>query len=80
MKARLTTGHIHYFTKEIALQSLVDAGYEIIDYFFTASAIDLRAQSYLASLAKIPRRFLFALDPDLASRALGGYSLMVLAK
>jgi cyclopropane fatty-acyl-phospholipid synthase-like methyltransferase len=80
MKARLSTGHIHYFTKEIAVQSLVDLGYEVVDYFYTASAIDLRAQSYLAELAKIPRRFLFALNPDLASRMLGGYSLMVLAK
>ena len=80
MKARLTTGHIHYFTKDIALQSLVDVGYEIIDFYYTASAIDLRAQSALASLAKIPRHFLFALDPDLASRAFGGYALMVLVK
>jgi SAM-dependent methyltransferase len=80
MKARLSIGHIHYFTKETALQSLVDVGYEVIDYFYTASAIDLKARSRLAELAKMPRRLIFSLNPDLASRTLGGYSLMVLVK
>lgn len=80
MKGRLSTGHIHYFTKETALQSLVDAGYEIIDSFYTASAVELKVKSNLASLAKIPRSLLYSLAPDLASRALGGFDLMVLVK
>jgi hypothetical protein len=80
MKAKFSIGHIHYVTKETALQSLVDIGYEVIDYFYTASAIDLKARSRLAEFAKMPRRFIFALNPDLASRTLGGYSLMVLVK
>ena len=33
IKGRQTVGHIHYFTKETAIASLIDTGYEIVDYF-----------------------------------------------
>jgi SAM-dependent methyltransferase len=32
---RATYGHLHSFTKETALQTLRDAGYEVIDYLYT---------------------------------------------
>lgn len=32
---RHATGHLHFFTKDIALQILKDNGYEVIDYFYT---------------------------------------------
>ena len=35
LKLRSTVGHIHYFTKELALATLKDTGYEIIDNFYT---------------------------------------------
>ena len=35
IKGRKSVGHIHYFTKETALETLKDAGYSIIDYFYT---------------------------------------------
>lgn len=79
-KARQGIGHIHYFTKETALQSLVDVGYEVVDHFYTSATVDLKVQSGKALLAKAPRRILFAINPDLAVRILGGYSLMVLTK
>src|SRR5712692_2974197 len=28
-------GHIHYFTKDVAIQMLKDVGYEIVDYLYT---------------------------------------------
>ena len=34
IKGRKSVGHIHYFTKETALETLKDTGYEIIDYFY----------------------------------------------
>ncbi len=37
---RATYGHIHYFTKELALQMLNDVGYEVIDYFYSGESID----------------------------------------
>lgn len=35
IKFRAAYGHIHYFTKDVALQMLKDAGYEVVDYLYT---------------------------------------------
>jgi hypothetical protein len=80
LKLRREVGHLHYFTKETALRTLEDAGYEIVDHFFTATAVELPNRGWKANLMKMPRRALFALRPDWAARILGGYSLMVLAR
>jgi ubiquinone/menaquinone biosynthesis C-methylase UbiE len=80
IKLRQTVGHIHYFTKETALATLAETGYEILDYFYTASSIDLPAKSFKALLARLPRKILYKLNKDIAVRVLGGYSLMVLTK
>jgi SAM-dependent methyltransferase len=32
---RQTHGHIHYFTRELALRTLSDAGYEVLDWLYT---------------------------------------------
>ncbi len=80
IKRRHDVGHLHYFTKETALETLRYAGYDVVDYFYTATALDLPNRGWKADLAKIPRRALFALSPDWSARLLGGYSLMVLAK
>jgi hypothetical protein len=80
LKDRHDVGHIHYFTKETAIATLIDTGYEIIDYFYTAASVDLPAKSVLSFLARGPRKIMFALNKDLAARVLGRYSLMVLAK
>ena len=77
---RKTVGHIHYFTKETALESLKDTGHEIIDYFYTPGTLVLPNQSWKSKLAKLPRKLAFAINQDLAVRVLGGYSLLVLTK
>lgn len=80
IKERQKVGHIHYFTKETAMATLKDAGYEIIDYFYTASSIDLPNKSFKTLLASLPRKIMFKLNKDIAVRVLGGYSLMVLTR
>lgn len=80
LRKRKNSGHIHYFTKDTALASLKDSGYEIVDWFYTGSYIDLPTKTLKSKIAKIPRQILFALNPDFGVRVLGGYSLMVLAK
>lgn len=80
MDLRKSVGHIHYFTKETALESLRDTGYEVLDYFYTAGYVDLPAKSLRNHIARIPRKMLYAINQDLAVRILGGYSLMVLAR
>lgn len=77
---RKKSGHIHYFTKEIALAALKDTGYEIVEYFYTPSSLDTPNLNWKARLMKLPRKLFFAIHQDLSVRILGGYSLMVLAK
>ena len=80
LRSRAKVGHLHYFTKETALRTLQDCGYEIVDWFFTAGTIDLPAQSLKSWIAKLPRRAMFVFNRDLAVRVLGGFSLLVLAR
>ena len=35
-------GHIHYFTKDVAIQMLKDVGYEVVDYLYTWQANSLQ--------------------------------------
>jgi cyclopropane fatty-acyl-phospholipid synthase-like methyltransferase len=77
---RASVGHIHYFFKETALATLADTGYEVVDWCYTNSSLELAHRGWKANLLRLPRRLAFALDRDLAVRLLGGWSLLVLAK
>jgi cyclopropane fatty-acyl-phospholipid synthase-like methyltransferase len=77
---RKGVGHIHYFYKQTALAALEDCGYHILDHVYTASRLELPNQALSSRLMRLPRRALFAVNPDLAVRVLGGYSLLVLAE
>lgn len=81
LNARKKVGHIHYFTKELALQLLRDCGYDIIDYFYTAGGVEHTSNTSLKNyLARFPRKLFFSINKDLCVRILGGYSLLVLTK
>ena len=80
LERRKGVGHIHHFTKETALATLKDTGYEIIDYFYTRSALELESKSIKCTILKLPRKLFFAASKDWAARVLGGFSLLVLAK
>lgn len=77
-RSRASVGHLHYFTKEVALDALQDTGYTVLDYFYTAGTVDLPATTLKGSLSKIPRSLLFIAHKDFAVRVLGGFSLMAL--
>jgi len=77
---RKEVGHIHFFTKEIILDSLRESGFKIIDYFYTNVSSGLLNQSFKSKLLKFPRKFLYLINKDFTVRVLGGYSLMVLAE
>jgi SAM-dependent methyltransferase len=71
--------HLHYFTKETALRTLVDTGYEVLDYFYTLRSIVFGSEPG-EKLLKLPRKACFAINRDFAARFLGGFSLLVLAR
>jgi len=79
LKRRDLYAHLHYFTKDTALRTLQDVGYEVLDHFYTPRLIDLPSDR-LQRILKIPRKIAFALHPDVTVRVLGGYSLLVLVK
>ena len=80
LNARALVGHIHYFTKETALATLKDTGYEVVDYSYTCGSLELPNRGWKSNLLKIPRRAFFTIHQDWAARILGGFSLLVLAK
>jgi len=84
LELRRDHGHIHYFTRDIALEMLKDIGYEVLDYFYTTPSIDLPTYGSInetrRKFMKLPRKLLSAIHEDVAAQILGGYSLMVLAK
>lgn len=87
---RRTMGHIHYFTKDLALEALRDTGYEPLEWFYTRWGIDLFYPSWEAvrrkdtplktGLRKALQHTLYRASPDLAARLTRGWSLLVLAR
>lgn len=80
MDARNSVGHLHYFMKETALATLVDSGYDIVDFFYTAGSLDLPTKTLRSKIAVLPRKLMFKLNEDIAVKLLGGFSLLVLTK
>jgi hypothetical protein len=80
LEKRADLGHIHYFTKELALTTLGDVGYEVVDHFYTFHAVELPAKSWRQQFRRVTRHLAFSASPDIAVRVLGGASLLVLAR
>ncbi len=80
IQTRESVGHLHYFTPDTALATLIDCGYEVLDTMYTPSFADLPTKTWKEALLKFPRLFIYKLSPRLLSTFLGGISLMVLAK
>jgi SAM-dependent methyltransferase len=76
LQRRVTHTHRHHFNTETALRVLEEAGYEIADHEYAPAL----AFGRLARLAKPLRALFFKLNPDLAVRLFGGYSLLILAR
>jgi hypothetical protein len=64
--------------KETAIATLVDSGYDIVDYFYTAGSLELPRKTLKSKIATLPRKLLFTSNEDLAVKLLGGFSLLVL--
>jgi len=80
LDGRQSVGHLHYFTRESALATLTDCGYEVIDSFYTPYLLDSTGTSWRARLGRFRYRLYFGVAPHLTVRLFGGCSLLVLAK
>jgi len=80
LHVREKVGHIHYFTKGLALALLEECGYEVIDAHYTGAAFSTPQQSPWTRFAGWIRRLVYAVNHDIGVRLLGGETLMVLAR
>ena len=78
--ARTKVGHLHYFTKSLALALLDECGYEVLDARFTNAASSAPQRSWKSRLMGLLRRVCCTLSRDFAVRLLGGETLIVLAR
>lgn len=77
---RNKVGHIHYFTKGLALALLNESGFEVLDAFYTGAYSSAPRKNWRKRLALIPRYLINSVHRDFGVRLLGGDTLMVLAK
>lgn len=80
LHVRRKVGHIHYFTKGLALALIAECGYHLTDWFYTGAAFSTPQCTSKTRLASLPRRIAYAIAGDAGVRLLGGETLMILAE
>jgi cyclopropane fatty-acyl-phospholipid synthase-like methyltransferase len=80
LHARQKVGHLHYFSRETALATLTDCGFEVVDWFYTHPATSTPGRAMRTRVAGWMRRAAARLAPDLSVRVLGGSSILVLCR
>jgi Methyltransferase domain len=80
IQSRNKVGHLHYYTKDLALATIQETGYKILDWCYTGAYSNSPTRSFKTQLAFFPRQFLYSLNKDFGVRLLGGETLVVLAK
>jgi SAM-dependent methyltransferase len=74
---REKSGHLHYFSKETALATLRDCGFDIVDHLYTPWCLELQGSSRVRNLLL---KTFFRISPDRTVSFFGGFSLMVLTR
>jgi len=80
LDGRRKVGHIHYYTKDLALATLNDTGYEVVEWRYTGASLNSPNRSLITRLVSPFRRFFYFLNRDFAVRVIGGDTLLVLAR
>jgi cyclopropane fatty-acyl-phospholipid synthase-like methyltransferase len=78
MAARRSDGHLHYFSKDTALSTMEDCGYQILDWMYTPK--QEVASGLKNSVTHFVRRSLYRIAPDATVLALGCFGLLVAAR
>jgi SAM-dependent methyltransferase len=77
---RKRVGHINYYTKNLALETLKDCGYTIIGSSYGEWYKEYPSPSFVTSCINVIRNLWMRLSPDSCVKILGGSSLVVLAE
>jgi len=75
-----TYGHLHYFSKETALATLSDVGYDVVDYFYTSDDEIFHPPRALERINSQIRKNVYRLSSGLAAAIFSHSNLMVLAR
>ena len=80
LHVRHKVGHIHYYTKNLALTLLEECGFRLLEWRYTGAAFASPQNNLRTRVARIPRYLVYAINKDFGVRLLGGETLLVLAK
>ena len=73
-----SVGHLHYFTRETALQAVTNAGYRVDDWSLTCVELDLPPSDAQRQRLRFLRRWGRRISPAWTARLLGGFSVLIL--
>jgi len=80
LHVRRKVGHIHFFTKGLALEFLDECDMEILAWNYTNAAFSAPQRSVKTKLMGMLRKFIYLFNKDAGVRLIGGETLMVVAK
>jgi SAM-dependent methyltransferase len=77
---REKVGHVHYYTKSLALALLAECGLETIAWRYSGASFTAPRRSLATRAAALARRLVYAVNKDAGVRLLGGETLVVVAR
>lgn len=80
LRSRRNVGHLHCYTKELALELLHDCGFIIRSCDYTGAYLLSSHTSVLSYFVALFRKLLSFISKDFSARLLGGETLLVLAE
>jgi len=78
IESKNRVGHIHNFTEDFIKNILADYGFETIDQMYTPPTFQMI--SFKQKLVNIVRKTIFSIHKRFCTKALGGYSILLLTK
>jgi len=78
IESKNRVGHIHNFTEDFIKNILNDHGFNILHQLYTKPVVKVNSFKY--KVVKTLRRLLYSINPKFCTKALGGYSIMLLAE
>lgn len=80
LHVRDKVGHLHYFTKGLALALLDECGFDVVEARYTGAAFNAPQRGMKTRIFGGLRKLVGLVHRDFAARLLGGETLMVLAR
>jgi hypothetical protein len=78
--ARRNVGHLHSFTRELALETLKDCGYQVVMWSYTGAYKLSKNSSFINRIIFVIRYLTGFISKELSVRIFGGETLIVLAR